>query len=60
MPGLALYLRNQELSLRDIASRLVITPGQEERPTPNPPATVVRMLREHDQAAAAKPAPVTG
>ena len=60
MPGLALYLRNQELSLRDIASRLVITPRARRKADTQSPGNLVRMLREHDQAAAAKPAPVTG
>jgi hypothetical protein len=36
MPGLALHLRNQELSLRDIASRLVITKGKKKGRHPIP------------------------
>ena len=52
MLSLALHLRDQGLSLRDIASRLVITTGKKKSQRPSP-ATVLRMLREHDQQAAA-------
>jgi DNA invertase Pin-like site-specific DNA recombinase len=55
MLSVALYLRGQELSLRDIAARLVITTGKKKGQHPSP-ATVLRMLREHDDAAAAVPA----
>jgi DNA invertase Pin-like site-specific DNA recombinase len=55
MLSMALHLREQELSLRDIASRLVITKGKKKGQHPSP-ATVLRMLREHDEAAAAAPA----
>ncbi len=59
MLGLALHLRDQELSLRDIASRLIITKGKKKGRHPSP-ATVLRMLREHDEAAGAQPAPANG
>ncbi|GGQ31484.1 hypothetical protein [Streptosporangium pseudovulgare] len=52
MPSMALHLREQDLSLRDIAARLVITEGEKKGRHPSP-ATVLRMLREHDGAAAA-------
>jgi hypothetical protein len=42
----------QELSLRDIAARLVISTGKKKGQHPSP-ATVMRMLREHDERAAA-------
>lgn len=49
----ALHLRDQQnLSLRDIAARLVITTGKKKGQHPSP-ATVLRMLRDHDQRAAA-------
>jgi DNA invertase Pin-like site-specific DNA recombinase len=48
----ALHLRGQELSLRDIAVRLVITRGKKKGQHPSP-ATVMRMLREHDEKATA-------
>ncbi|MFB9571927.1 hypothetical protein [Streptomyces yanii] len=48
----ALHLREQEMSLRDIAKRLVITTGAEKGQHPST-ATVMRMLREHDEQAAA-------
>lgn len=44
----ALHLRGQELSLRDIAARLVIATGKKKGQHPSP-ATVLRMLREHDE-----------
>lgn len=45
----ALHLRDQQnLSLRDIAARLVITKGKKKGQHPSP-ATVLRMLRDHDQ-----------
>lgn len=52
MLAMALQLRGQELSLREMASRLVITKGTKKGQHPSP-ATVMRMLREHDEAAAA-------
>ena len=52
MLAAALYLRAQELSLRDIASRLVIATGKRKGQHPSP-ATVMRMLREHDEKTAA-------
>jgi hypothetical protein len=47
MLAAALHLRGQELSLRDIAARLVIATGKKRGQHPTP-ATVMRMLREHD------------
>ncbi|MFF8279677.1 hypothetical protein ACF05T_26795 [Streptomyces lateritius] len=52
--SMALHLRNQEMSLRDIATRLVTTTGKKKGQHPSP-ATVKRMLREHDEQTAAKP-----
>ena len=51
MLSMALHLRDQDLSLRDIASRLVITKGTKKGQHPFP-ATVLRMLREHDEQTA--------
>ena len=48
MLAVALHLRGQELSLRDIAGRLVIATGKKKGQHPSP-ATVMRMLREHDE-----------
>jgi DNA invertase Pin-like site-specific DNA recombinase len=48
MLSMALHLRGQGLSLRDTAKRLVITTGKKKGQHPSP-ATVLRMLREHDQ-----------
>jgi DNA invertase Pin-like site-specific DNA recombinase len=50
MLGMALHLRQQNLSLRDIAARLVISKGKKKGRHPSP-ATVLRMLREHDERA---------
>lgn len=52
MLSLALHLRSQELSLRDIAARLVITKGKKKGQHPSP-ATILRLLREHDEATTA-------
>ncbi|MFD1933305.1 recombinase family protein [Nonomuraea mangrovi] len=52
MLSMALHLRGQNLSLRDIAARLVITRGKKKGQHPSP-ATVLRMLREHDEIARA-------
>ena len=52
MLAAALHLRSQEMSLRDIASRLVIAAGKKKGQHPSP-ATVMRMLRDHDDKAAA-------
>jgi DNA invertase Pin-like site-specific DNA recombinase len=52
MLGMALYLREQELSLRDIAARLVIAKGKKKGQHPSP-ATVLRLLRDHYQRTAA-------
>ncbi|WP_445277214.1 recombinase family protein [Streptomyces sp. DSM 41033] len=51
MLSMALDLRDQEMSLRDIAKRLVITTGTKKGQRPSS-ATVMRMLREHDEKAA--------
>jgi len=59
MLAVALHLREQELSLRDIAARLVITKGKKKGQHPSP-ATVLRMLRDHDETTAATPAPAQG
>jgi DNA invertase Pin-like site-specific DNA recombinase len=48
MLAVALHLRSQELSLRDIAARLVIATGKKKGRHPSP-ATVMRMLREYDE-----------
>ncbi|MCK2145290.1 recombinase family protein [Streptomyces diastaticus] len=52
MLSMALHLRDQEMSLRDIAARLVITTGAKKGQHPSP-ATVMRMLRDHDEQTAA-------
>ena len=52
MLAVALHLRGQELSLRDIAARLVIATGKKKGQHPSP-ATVLRMLRDHDEKAGA-------
>jgi DNA invertase Pin-like site-specific DNA recombinase len=52
MLSMALHLRGQERSLRDIAARLVITKGKKKGQHPSP-ATVLRLLREHDEATTA-------
>ncbi|GAA4602518.1 hypothetical protein GCM10023195_07780 [Actinoallomurus liliacearum] len=54
MLSMALHLRDQGSSLRDIAARLVITKGKKKGQHPSP-ATVLRMLREHDEKTAAIP-----
>ncbi|MFJ1550946.1 recombinase family protein [Streptomyces sp. NPDC088246] len=51
MLSMALHLRDREMSLRDIAKRLVITTGAKKGQHPSP-ATVMRMLREHDEQTA--------
>ncbi|MGH3436067.1 MAG: recombinase family protein [Sciscionella sp.] len=49
----ALHLRDQQnMSLRDIAANLVIATGKKKGQHPSP-ATVMRMLRDHDQHTAA-------
>ncbi|MFJ7060035.1 hypothetical protein ACIQVA_20330 [Streptomyces microflavus] len=48
MLAMALHLPDQELSLREIAARLVITKGRKKGQHPSAP-TVMRMLREHDE-----------
>ncbi|MEU0484147.1 hypothetical protein ABZ260_33820 [Streptosporangium sp. NPDC006013] len=47
MLSMALHLHGQNLSLRDIAARLVTTTGKRKGRHPSP-ATVLRMLRDHD------------
>jgi DNA invertase Pin-like site-specific DNA recombinase len=49
MLSMALHLRQQNHSLRDIAAQLIITKGKKIGQHPSP-ATVLRMLRDHDQA----------
>lgn len=56
MLSMALHLREQEMSLRDMAKRLVITTGKKKGQHPSP-ATVMRMLRDHDEHAAVISAP---
>jgi DNA invertase Pin-like site-specific DNA recombinase len=56
MLSMGLHLRDQEMSLRDIAARLVITKGAKKGQHPSP-ATVLRMLREHDEQTAVIPTP---
>lgn len=50
MLAAALHLRDQELSLREIAERLVISTGKKKGQHPSA-ATVMRMLRDHDEKA---------
>ena len=52
MLAVALHHRDQGLSLRDIAARLVISTGKKKGHHPSP-ATVMRILREHDEKTAA-------
>ena len=59
MLAVALHLRGQELSLRDIAARLVIATGKKKGQHPSP-ATVLRMLRDHDERAVASAVPAGG
>ena len=59
MLAVALHLRGQELSLRDIAVRLVIAAGKTKGQHPSP-ATVLRMLRDHDEKAGAAAVPAGG
>jgi DNA invertase Pin-like site-specific DNA recombinase len=60
MLAAALRLRGQEMSLRDIADRLVIATGKKKGQHPSA-ATVMRMLREqHDEATAAAAAAAVG
>ncbi|MFD0381053.1 hypothetical protein [Streptomyces sp. NPDC127112] len=54
MLSMALHLREQEMGLRDIAAQLAITTGKKKGQHPSP-ATIMRMLREHDEAAARDP-----
>ncbi|MGI3226530.1 hypothetical protein ACRJ4B_24460 [Streptomyces sp. GTA36] len=48
MLAMALHLRGQEMGPREIAAKLVITTGKKKGQHPSP-ATVMRMLREHDE-----------
>lgn len=57
MLSMALHLRGQNMSLRDIAAKLVITKGVKKGQHPSP-ATVLRLLREHDEQTI--PTPVAG
>ena len=54
MLSMALHLRDQEMSLRDIAKRIVITTCTKKGQHPSP-ATVMRMLREHDEQTTSAP-----
>ncbi|GAA5088421.1 hypothetical protein HNP84_005911 [Thermocatellispora tengchongensis] len=56
MLPMALHLRDQDLGLRDTAARLVITSGKKKGRHPSA-ATVLRMLRDHDQQTAANGPP---
>jgi DNA invertase Pin-like site-specific DNA recombinase len=58
MLSMALHLRGQDKSLREIAAQLVITKGKKKGRHPSP-ATVLRMLREHDEQTFAADATVT-
>jgi DNA invertase Pin-like site-specific DNA recombinase len=51
MLAAALHLRAQDKSLREIAARLVIGSGKKKGQHPSP-ATVMRLLRDHDDKAA--------
>jgi DNA invertase Pin-like site-specific DNA recombinase len=59
MLSMALHLRGQDHSLREIAAQLVITRGKKKGQHPSP-ATVLRMLREHDDANTPDLAPAAG
>lgn len=48
MLSMALHLRSREMSLRDIASQLVITKGKKKGQHPSP-ATILHLLRAHDE-----------
>ncbi|MGW4767970.1 hypothetical protein ACWEO2_08005 [Nocardia sp. NPDC004278] len=50
MLSMALHLREHNHSRRDIAARLVIAKGKKKGRHLSP-ATVLRLLRDHDQAA---------
>ncbi|WSP96092.1 recombinase family protein (plasmid) [Streptomyces sp. NBC_01233] len=52
MLTMALQMRAEGVSLRDMAPRLVITTGAKKGQHPSPP-TIMRMLREHDDRVAA-------
>ncbi|MFE3995001.1 recombinase family protein [Streptomyces goshikiensis] len=52
MLTMALQMRAEGVSLRDMVPRLVITTGAKKGQHPSPP-TIMRMLREHDDRAAA-------
>ncbi|WP_433258289.1 recombinase family protein [Streptosporangium sp. CA-135522] len=55
MLSMALHLRDQDHSLREIAAQLVITKGKKKGQHPSP-ATVMRLLREHDEQITAEAA----
>jgi hypothetical protein len=59
MLAVAIHLRGQELSLRDIAARLIIATGKKKGQHPSP-ATVLRVLRDHDEKADAAAVPAGG
>ncbi|MGW4094898.1 recombinase family protein [Nocardia sp. NPDC004750] len=56
MLSMALHLRANGHSLRDIAARLVITAGKKKGQHPSP-ATVMRLLRDHDRSRGADTGP---
>ncbi|MEV0419344.1 hypothetical protein [Streptosporangium canum] len=62
MPSLAVHLRGQDLNLSEIAARLVVIKGKlviikgKKKGQHPSPATVLRMLREHDEADSTAPA----
>ncbi|MGW5922223.1 hypothetical protein ACWFPY_24810 [Nocardia fluminea] len=51
MLSMALHLRDNGHSLRDIAARLVINKGKKKGQRPSP-TTVMRLPRDHDQLSA--------
>jgi hypothetical protein len=51
MLSMAVHLRDQGASLRDVAAQLVITHGKKKGRHPSA-ATVLRMLRDHDDRTA--------
>ncbi len=59
MLAVALHLCGEELSLRDIAARLVIAISKKNGQHPSP-ATVLRLLRAHDEKAGVAAVPAGG
>ncbi|ANZ13472.1 hypothetical protein SNOUR_43190 [Streptomyces noursei ATCC 11455] len=54
MLSMTLHLQEQEMSLHDIAARLVIATGKKKSQHPSP-AAVMRMLRTYDETTAPNP-----